>query len=286
LGSSDKDIANIKARINDANNKKRQIATKIIPGDLAQTKFPNEKAILYDLFRWCIVTVYSEPESAFYWKNFKEQAFLKDKGTDFLNRLKGLRYKLGSEATSITDKVVKSRDAILKDIATNQNSNSLQELLSYVVVVNDLIILVDQLKTLETETEKLTQENELAQLELESITTQIDAITAKIKLYKQFKDTLNIFSTSMTDVESLCKQRIDKQVQLSERIRADLANFNFNDQSPEKVRETEGIELGSSSPQKHEHKVMHANVKSSMQETDFSDSTKDAKSCQPSCTIF
>jgi peptidoglycan hydrolase CwlO-like protein len=286
LGSSDKEIAEVKARINEWNNKKKQIAAKINPHDLAHTKFPHEKAILYDLYRWCIVTVYNEPEAAFYWPNFKEEAFIKDKGFDFLNRLKGLRYKLGSEATSITDRVVKARDAIAKDIATNSNISSIQELFNYVVVVGDLIGLVDKLKQLDTDTDKLNQENELAQLELESINTQIDGITGKIKLFKQFKETLNIFSDSMKNVENSCKQRIDKQGQLAERMRADLSNFNFNEQSPEKVRETTTPEMGSSSPQKHEHKTMHANVKSSMKETDFSDSGKDAKSCQPSCTIF
>lgn len=34
-----------------------------------------------------IVSIYNEPENKYFWANFKEEAFEKDKGQDFMERL-------------------------------------------------------------------------------------------------------------------------------------------------------------------------------------------------------
>ena len=54
---------------------------------ISKVEIEDRKSIANDLFKWILVAIYTEPESKFYWPNFKEEALHKDKGQDLMERL-------------------------------------------------------------------------------------------------------------------------------------------------------------------------------------------------------
>lgn len=63
--------------------KRIQIAAKIDTDILAKIDIEDRKSKANDVFKWVIVTIYGEPDSKFYWPNFKDQIFERDEGKDF-----------------------------------------------------------------------------------------------------------------------------------------------------------------------------------------------------------
>lgn len=146
---------------------------------------------------------------------------------------------------------------------------------------------MERLKNLGAEYEKVNEKNDIAQLQLESANTEIEGINAKLNLYKQFKEKLTFFASSMEKVEVLCKKRITSQAALEEKMKENLSEFKFDETTTFQVNESpkkDTYETQMSSPQGHEHKQIHSNVKAA-QETEFTDNGNQAKSCQQ-CTIF
>lgn len=54
---------------------------------LKKIEIEDRKSPANDLFKWVLSTIYAEPDSKFYWPNFKEEVFKNDKGSDFKERL-------------------------------------------------------------------------------------------------------------------------------------------------------------------------------------------------------
>ena len=54
---------------------------------LSKIQIEDRKSRATEVFKWILVSMYLETESKFYWPNFKEEAFEKDRGNDFIERL-------------------------------------------------------------------------------------------------------------------------------------------------------------------------------------------------------
>jgi len=277
------DMQNTNAQIRSLNQKKKEIAARIDPHELSHCKIP-EKAALHNVFAWCIVVVYGEQESTYYWDNFKQAAFVKDKGQDWKARTRGLKYKMNSEQILITLRVVKGYDVIRNEMVTHNSSNkSLNELVEYIKVMDQINSQLEILKNLENKQEKAIQEAEIKTSNLEEITVQTDGYQSRLNMINQFNNSFNAIFSSLEKVQNMCQVRANSQAVLAEKMKQDLSAVKVS-----QLEEPEEIGAGSPvKPTENEHKHVHANVKSQMrtQETEFVDSGKRAQSCQE-CTIF
>jgi len=278
------DMQNTNGQISSLNQKKKEIAARIDPHELSHCKL-QEKAALHNVFAWVIVVVYGEQESTYYWDNFKQAAFVKDKGQDFKARIRGLKYKMNSEQILITQRVVKGYDAIRNDVVNHNNFNkSLNELIEYIKVMDQINFQLEILKNLENKQEKAIQEAEIKTSNLEEITVQTDGYQSRLSMIDQFNKSFNAIFSSLEKVQSMCQVRATSQAGLAEKMKQDLSTVKSVSQLEEPEEASAGSPVKAT---ENEHKHVHANVKSQMrtQETEFVDSGKRAQSCQE-CTIF
>ena len=107
------------------------------------------------MFRWCLMVIYGEQEYTFYWKNFKKEAFEIDKGNDFIERLKGLRFMLLPEHLKYAlDNIIQHKTELQQLIGQNKGSTlDLQQLYQYIETICQLNIEIETLKNLDTKQE-------------------------------------------------------------------------------------------------------------------------------------
>jgi len=283
LADAQANIDVTKKKILELNDIKKKIAGTIDPMALRNTKFSDEKSPLYDIFRWCIVAVYGEQESSFHWSNFEEQAFKRDKGQDFIERLKGLRYTLGSDATRTTDRIMNAKALIDAEVNKNSNKQALNTLISYIQNMHAISKLNELLKGYQTTKTKATKEFDESELVMERINTEIDGIKQKLGLFKQFKESLAFFASSMDKVEVLCKERIKTQAALAEQINNDLADYQSGEYIASPIKAEVSYDNAPTSGGLASKPIP---IVRATQETEFMDNTANqAKSCQQ-CNIF
>lgn len=269
--------------VNTLNTARKQTAAKIDPHDLSHSKLA-EKSPLHDLFSWCLVVIYGEQESNYYWDNFRKEAFEKDKGQDFKNRSKGLKYKMNSEQIQITQRVIKNIDQINAEINSNaasghHSNQSLKDLIEYVKLMDKINTQLDTIKALDIRQEKAIQDAEIKNSNLEEITVQTEGYQSRLQMINQFNTSFNAIHQSLEKLQGMCQTRANSQASLAERMKQDLSAM--------KISQLEVEEVSNSPVKVEEHKHIHGKVESQMktQETEFTDSGKRAQSCQE-CNIF
>ena len=107
------------------------------------------------MFKWCLMVIYGEQEYTFYWKNFRKEVFETDKGKDFIERLKGLRFKLLTEHLKYAfDNIIERKAELQQLIGQNKGSTlDLQQLYQYIETIYRLNIEMETLKNLEAKQE-------------------------------------------------------------------------------------------------------------------------------------
>jgi len=127
--------------------KKKDLVELIKPSELKKIEFKSHLDTSNDLFRWVISAVYKEPVANYFWENFRDEAFVSDKGEDFLLRIKGLPpRKIRKDDFIFGKKIFDRRDEILRDLEPKGKQNpSLRNLISYIGLVVEIGSYYDQI---------------------------------------------------------------------------------------------------------------------------------------------
>jgi len=127
--------------------KKNELVDLIKPSELSAIKIESHLDTSNDIFKWIIQAVYKEPKRAYEWKNFKEAAFVIDKGEDFLVRLKCLPpRKLRKEDFVYGKDIFDRREEILFQLEHKGKPNpSLRYLFTYIGYVVEIGSYYDQI---------------------------------------------------------------------------------------------------------------------------------------------
>ena len=192
LNAIQAEISKIEGAISKLNAKKKELTMAIDPVQLAKVKLSNEKSPLSSIFIWTLVIVYGEQEAAFYWKNFKQQAFEIDKGQDFLERLKGLKYKLSTENLNFTtENMIEPKDHILSEI-NKANNPSLKKLFEYIQTIYELNIELVSKNNLETKRAEAQIDANVKGAQLEIFTFEVASTQTKINFVNKFEESMDL----------------------------------------------------------------------------------------------
>lgn len=195
--------------------RKRELADQINPAELSKIKFKDFQDDSNNIFKWCLQVVYKESQSAYAWDNFKKQVFTKDKGVDFLDRLRGLGLqKLRKDDFVFTKTVVDHKDAYLADLEPKGKQNqSLRNLLGYMEVVVQYGNYHDQIEGDKQALEEKQREFEKKSVEFQKVSGMFKMLEQKVTDSVYYVETLNKLKPQFTHHIEDIRERIELQNQ-------------------------------------------------------------------------
>jgi len=271
LADENTQIAQIQVNIKALNQKKKQIADEIDISSLTKSKLsPEDKSLTRDVYAWCLVVIYSEPESAFYWSNFKAEAF-KEKGNDFVLRLKGLKPKLNSEQALISQRIVSSIDLLRQEVAKTQKpaASAILKLFEFIEVIWSINNEYEKLKNLDSEQERIQHDVDMRNCELEKFTSQIQGYAARLETSKRLQSLSSLIVSNMDKISSLMQARVELQPVITSANQKPVYK-SPELQTPQEQTEIEVVQA----EQSPDRKRAQANVKSQMAPVEFNDEEK------------
>jgi len=216
------ELAAIQARIEDSETELRNVATKrkeivaaINPAELSTIKFKDNLDTSNDVFKWVIEAIYGDSKANYYWDNFKKNAFKKDKGADFIARLKGLNTQKMRKDNFVFGRDVASRSqAIIAELETKKKQNpSLRALFDY---INNVVAAGDLQDRVELERGNLeTKQNEITTNHTNSsnIIHTMKSLEDKVSVTTHYIETLKKLRPLFENAQAITQERIRFQEQ-------------------------------------------------------------------------
>jgi septal ring factor EnvC (AmiA/AmiB activator) len=205
------------------NNRRKEVIETIKPEELAAIKFKDHLDESNDIFKWILEGVYKQSRSDYGWKNFKAAVFKKDKGADFMNRLRGLNVqKLRKDTLIYCKTVVDKREPYLADLETPKKQNpSLRALLDYMSLVVQVGELYDQIEADKAHVDEQTKLLEKKMTNSIKLSTVIKGLEDRIANSRHYIQVLGGLKSLFTETKALTNNRINAQGQYYAQIGGD-----------------------------------------------------------------
>jgi len=203
--------------------RKKNIVDSISIKEIGNLKFKDFQVESHNIFRWVLQVVYKESTSQYYWPNFKKQALEKDKGTDFIARLKGLPLtKLRKDDFSLSKQVLEHRDAYLAELEKKDKPiPSLRSLFDYISIVNeagDALEVVDHCKVQIEEKEVEASQHVAEKVRLNNL---LSVLEGKLQASKYYISRLENLTPLFQRIATSTQNRSNLQNQYVNVIRGD-----------------------------------------------------------------
>lgn len=217
----------------EAVQKKRQIVDQISPAELAKITFKDFQDESNDIFIWVLQSVYKEPKASYEWGNFKKQVFTKDKGVDFMARLRGLNMlKLKKDDFVFAKHVAEKKAAYLADLEKKgKPNNSLRQLMELIEVVSQVGHYHEESENDKAALEEKQKEFEKKSVEFEKLSALVKCLEQKVADSNYYIETLNRLKPSFTHNINAAKERLELQTQY-------LASLGGNTQAVESMAQS------------------------------------------------
>ncbi|KAM3140868.1 hypothetical protein pb186bvf_007095 [Paramecium bursaria] len=200
------EIKEFKSQIKKLNQMRLTEATSLNPAEIAKLVMKNkdQESPVNEVFLWILQVIYKEAASNYYWNNFKEQVFEKDKGEDIKKRL-GLIKAVDMKKDEIdkTASLLKLKDKIMGSPLLNANLKVQFEIIFKII---DLIMQTEEcgIRVHEKEKEIIKILNEKSKIEqdLNRNENKLKAIHDRIeflrKLNQEFDRIKTVFALKTT----------------------------------------------------------------------------------------
>jgi len=216
------------------NHKRRELVDSIKIDELAAIKFKDHLDASNDIFRWVLEGVYKAARTDYGWKNFKQAAFKKDKGVDFLARLRGLNVqKLRKDTLIYAKTVVDKREEFLADLEPKKQNPSLRALLDYIELVVQVGELGDQIEADKVHVDEQTKVLEKRLTNSVKASTLIKGLEDRIANSRHYIQTLGGLKSLFTQTKALTNDRIKAQTQYYGQIGGDSQALETMAPSPQ-----------------------------------------------------
>jgi len=166
-------------------------------------------------------------------KNFKKQAFVKDKGQDFILRLKGINLqKLRKDDIIFGKSVLERRTEILADLDKKGKENvSLRYLFDYIGAAVEIGKYHEEAENDKVQLEEQERDLEKRMSELQRVNNAIQAIEEKQKVSRHYIDTLSKLRPLFNNCIDKTDERVKLQDQYQDSIKGNLQAFDTLTQS-------------------------------------------------------
>lgn len=216
------------------NHKRREIVDTIKADELGAIKFKDHLDESNDIFKWVLEGVYKAARTDYGWKNFKQAAFKKDKGADFLARLKGLNVqKLRKDTLIYAKTVVDRRDAFLADLEPKKENPSLRALLTYIELVVKIGEVSDQIEADKVHVDEQTKILEKKLTNSVKTSTLIKGLEDRIANSRHYINTLSGLKGLFNHTKGLTNERMNAQTQYYNQIGGDSKALETITPSPQ-----------------------------------------------------
>lgn len=218
--------------------KRKEIVAGINPTELSAIKFKDHLDPSNDVFKWVIEAVYGDSKTNYYWDNFKKNAFKKDKGEDFMARLRGLVVnKMKKEDFTFADSVYQRKDDILADLETKKKQNqSLRNLLEYIANIVQVGKVIDEIEADKAILAKKQSEIDVDESVVARSSLYGRSLEEKLKVSTFYVDTLKKQAGLFDSLNYSIKNRIQVQEQYLQSLQGDHQALNSLAQTSSKPR--------------------------------------------------
>lgn len=171
---------------------------------------PDVKINFDQVWIWTIDVVYDTATSKYDWDNFKENAFVKDGGKDFVSRIKGFNYKkMSSYTIGYTKKIVSLKGYLQKSL----NSGDID---AYIDVIEQIVVASEARENYRVYSHDLKK-------------TTLAVSSAKVKS-EQLGKTTQLANESHTNSQIICKNIMTMNDELA---------VGYSNATPTGVRESQ-----------------------------------------------
>jgi chromosome segregation ATPase len=207
--------------------KKHTLAEQVKPAELEKVTFKDFLDDSNDVFKWALQVIYKESKTNYSAKNFKAQAFKKDKGADFLARLKGLAIsKLRKDDFTFSKHVIEKKDAYLADLEPKGKQNpSLRTLFEYIGVVAEAGDHIDVIENAKVELEEQKKQLEHKQTDKLKVGNLIHVLEGKLKASQVYIEKLERLNPLYNRLSQAIQQRQHIQRQYQQILNGDTGAY-------------------------------------------------------------
>jgi len=158
----------------------------------------------HELFKWFLGVIYNESQAKYDFENFKNEVLKKDKGNDFVERLRGFRaFDIGKDEVAHTNKLL----AMEKEVADHINPKkkpaidiAIASCFTYVKIIDKINHTMEDMRKRESELESASKKVDLTAAEFDKfLSRQIDAELnnqISVRTIQTFEFAKRIFETS------------------------------------------------------------------------------------------
>lgn len=233
LNQIQQSVATIEERIRAAEatletlgQKKRTLVDGLNPQELDKIKFRDHLDESNDIFKWVLQIVYKESKMNYSWKNFREQAFGRDKGQDFLARCRGLALnKLKKDDFHFSKQILEKKDAYIGDLEPKSRRNeSLRVLFDYISTISEVGDIVAQIESDKILLDERKKQAEHKGIEVQRIQYWLTVLEGKLKASQYYISTLERLSPLFIRISASTQDRLNVQNQYLKSLGGDVNN--------------------------------------------------------------
>jgi predicted nucleic acid-binding Zn-ribbon protein len=241
----------------------------------------------HELFKWFLGVIYNESQAKYDFENFKKEVLKKDKGRDFVERLKGFRaFGLGKEEVAQTNKLLQNEKEVTERI-NHKRSHPLTAVpvsFEYVKVIDRVNHIMDDMHKREVDLESAAKKVDLTGAELDKLRSRKNDAETGLQIAYKALQTFDSAHKLFTITGQRCRER---QKYISESL-PNLKKSAVKPQKTEAVVESKGGEeetaFGTVTHQESAKKQQHNKVRATY-ESDINELPPAQKEgCK--CTIF
>jgi hypothetical protein len=213
--------------------KRKEIADKIEPNELSSIKFKDFLDTSNDVFRWVLQAVYNESKANYAWTNFKKQVFVKDKGADFILRLKGINLqRLRKDDVIFGKSVLDRKTEILADLERKGKENvSLRALFDYIAAAVDVGKFHEEGEADKLQLDEQEKDLEKKVSDLHKVNNVVQMLEEKIRISRHYIDTLTRLRPLFNNVIDKTQERIEFQDQYQASVKGNAQALDTLTQS-------------------------------------------------------
>jgi len=184
-------------------NKQKEAAADEIGatmGEFKKLKMREPKDLGHELFKWFLAVIYNESQAKYDFENFKTEVLKKDKGEDFILRLKGFRaFGLGKEEVAQTSKLITMEKEVAERINYKKKTPlaGVNASFNYVKIIDRINHIMDEMHKRELDLDEAAKIVDLTGAELDKHRSRKDDaennLQIALKAIETFEAAHNLF---------------------------------------------------------------------------------------------